>query len=129
MQFAAAEPFPNRTRLRLRFRRHRRQGIDPKFFDSWSRNGVLEDQSREVPVTSTTQCCRRFISSDVTGVSREKSARALDAGRVQGWVDIRARNRLSNLRCTDEGLSIPAETVTAQTAIGLLTPFSFAPLF
>src|SRR5580700_10268270 len=38
MQFAPAEPFPNRTRLRLR--RHRRQEIDPKFFDWWSRNGV-----------------------------------------------------------------------------------------
>src|ERR1700676_1830660 len=53
MQFAAAEPFPNRTRLRLRFRRHRRQGIDPKFFDSWSVNGVLGDYSREVGDTST----------------------------------------------------------------------------
>jgi hypothetical protein len=40
MQFAAAEPFLNRPRLR--FRRHRPQGIDPKFSDSLSRNGVGE---------------------------------------------------------------------------------------
>src|SRR5580704_8665127 len=56
MQFAAAEPFPNRTRLRLRFRHHRRQGIDPKFFDSWSRNGIRGswlDQSPQVMVASS----------------------------------------------------------------------------
>src|ERR1017187_9847687 len=51
MQFAAAEPFPNRTRLRLRFRRHRRQGIDPKFFDSWSRNGVRVHHARGLPMS------------------------------------------------------------------------------
>ena len=51
MQFAPAEAFPNRTRLRLR--RHRRQGIDPKFFDSWSINGVLGDYSREFAIHST----------------------------------------------------------------------------
>ena len=36
---------------RLRFRPHRRQGIDPKFFDSWSRNGrtLSEAPRREIP--------------------------------------------------------------------------------
>jgi hypothetical protein len=42
LQLAPAEPFPYRP---PRFRRHRRQGIDGKFFDLWSRNGVRGDRS------------------------------------------------------------------------------------
>ena len=40
MQFAAAEPFLNRTRLRLRFRVVGNEEVIWDLFDSWSRNGV-----------------------------------------------------------------------------------------
>jgi hypothetical protein len=33
---------------RLQFRRHRRQGIDPKFFDSWSRTAFEETSASAI---------------------------------------------------------------------------------